>query len=164
MRPGSAIALICSAIIGLTHVSISSRAEANNAITAGNTTRLSIVVKGIPSQAALLHWVLYASKDALPGLFSRGQPYRKGSMESFGDTAVIEVGEVPGGTYFAIVGQDIDGSKDIAKFSEPRGYSGYNGCWLPSWEKGARYVKGEQSLIEVVLGCNASIRELSGAP
>lgn len=123
------------------------------------TTRLSIVVQGMTSPAAPLHWGLYSSQGALPHVFSRGRPYRKGVVERFGDPAVIEVGEVPEGSYFAIVGQDIDGDKNIGKFSEPRGYSGYAGCLMPNWKKGAQIVSAEKAVIRVALGCNASSRE-----
>lgn len=123
------------------------------------TTRLSIVVQGMTSPAAPLHWGLYSSQGALPHLFSRGQAYRKGVAERFGNPAVIEVGEVAEGIYFAIVGQDIDGNKDIGAFSEPRGYSGYAGCLTPKWKKGAQIVSAGSAVIHVVLGCNASSRE-----
>lgn len=108
---------------------------------------------------ARLHWGLYNSQGALPHVFSRGRPYRKGVVERFGDPAVIEVGEVPEGSYFAIIGQDIDGDKNIGKFSEPRGYSGYPGYLTPNWEKGAQMVGAGKAVIRVVLGCNASSRE-----
>jgi uncharacterized protein (DUF2141 family) len=134
--------------------------SAQPVLTAGSaerTTRLSLIVKDAPSANAPLRWALYVSKETLPGLLSRGQPFRKGVLEHFGRSARIDVGEVPAGTYFAIVAQDIDGDQKIASLREPRGYSGYDGCLIPDWDRGAREVSGPAAYIAVLLRCNNDV-------
>ena len=117
-------------------------------------TLLTIVARDVPSPSARLIWVIYAADAQLPGLFSRGQPYRTGMAVSTGQSTLIDAGRLPAGHYLFIVGQDIDGDQDIDALVEPRGYSGYDGCLVPNWLKGARKAQGAQMSIEVFLHCN----------
>ena len=141
--------LRCIAVIGFCNCSAASRAQATaSRDDAQAETLLTIVVRDVPSPSARLIWVIYAADAQLPGLFSRGQPYRIGIAVSTGQSTLIDVGRLPAGHYLFIVGQDIDGDQDIDALVEPRGYSGYDGCLVPNWLKGA------QMSIEVFLHCN----------
>ena len=148
-------AFVCCVVLVGTYRSLAATPQASAASAPiADKTELSIVVKKLSSPTAALHWRLYVSAAALPGFSSGGESYRSGVAEQFGDPARIVVGDVPKGTYFAIVGQDLDGDTEIAAFSEPRGYSGYDGCLLPDWDKGAQRVSGKRASIEVLLRCN----------
>ena len=117
-------------------------------------TKLSILVKHAPSASAPLKWAVYRSRQTLPHVLSRGEPYRKGVIHRAGTAPRIEVGAVPAGRYFVIVAQDLDGDDEIATFGEPRGYSGYDGCLIPDWGRGALPVAGPTTAVSVKLRCN----------
>ncbi len=162
MHPSSAALMLAAALHGAPTTGEDSPDPRDGVVDVGIS--LSIVARSVPPLRAPLHWALYASAEALPGPFSPGEPFREGVVESTGDPTRIEVGAVPAGDYFAIIALDTNRDGDIGRFSEPRGYSGYDGCLVPRWRAGVRAVSERSRSIPVALHCNWNVSESGSGP